>query len=66
MKTEKFLTKRLFPPSSYLMEEQLRRFKRNDHDDVIDALAYMDVLAFPPRQRGERSEREAKGREYLY
>src|SRR3990167_212914 len=51
---------------NYLLEDQLRRFPRNDHDDVIDALAYMDVLAFPPRQRGERSEREAKGREYLY
>lgn len=50
-----------------LLEDQLRRFPKAEHDDVIDALAYMEQLAFVPRSHNIRTEEEATtGKQYLY
>lgn len=36
------------------LEDELRRFPKNAHDDMIDALASLLELAFPPKNREER------------
>ena len=38
------------------LEEQLRNFPRNDHDDIIDALAYIEQIANVPRGMGSGQE----------
>jgi len=49
------------------LEDQLRRFPRTPHDDIIDALAYMEQLAFQPRIKDRRGEFESQtGKKWLY
>lgn len=49
------------------LEDQLRRFPKNSLDDIIDALAYMEQIAFPPRGREMREDSDLVGkRKYLY
>lgn len=49
------------------LEDQLQRFPKNPHDDLIDALAYMEQFAYPPRKREEREESETRGqKKWLY
>lgn len=36
------------------LEDELRRFPKNSHDDIIDSLASQLELAFPPKIREER------------
>jgi predicted phage terminase large subunit-like protein len=36
------------------LEDELRRFPKNAHDDLVDALASQLELAFPPKNREER------------
>lgn len=38
------------------LEEQLRNFPKNDHDDIIDALAYIEQIASIPRGLQARGE----------
>lgn len=49
------------------LEDQLRRFPKNSNDDIIDALAYQEQIAFPPRGREMRDDSELPGRKrFLY
>lgn len=52
---------RLLPNNIYL-EDELVRFPRSVHDDIIDALAYAPDVMFPARQKTSR----AGKRKYLY
>ena len=45
-------------------EDELMRFPRGQHDDMIDALAYFPTLAFPPR--GQAARRTGSRNRYLY
>ena len=44
------------------LEDELLRFPRGQHDDIIDALSYFPQLAFAPRMKREDSTRQ----HYLY
>jgi len=50
-------------PQNENLEDELMRFPKGRHDDVIDALAYFPTLAFPPRQRTSSMRRRNR---YLY
>lgn len=53
--------------STIALEDQLRRFPKNDHDDIIDSLSMARDFVFSPRRREQRSEMESStGRKYLY
>lgn len=47
------------------LEDELLRFPRGKHDDVIDALAYLTDFMFPAHRKKHSSERSRKHR-YLY
>lgn len=46
------------------LEDELTRFPKGKHDDLVDALAYVVAAAYPPRMKG-RSKEKRKNR-YLY
>lgn len=50
------------------LEDQLRRFPHNDHDDIIDALAYQVEFAYSPRAYEKRNDWELMrgSKKYLY
>lgn len=58
----KVLHNKLLANNIYL-EDELVRFPRSTHDDIIDALAYMLDLVYPARQPAARS---TSKRRYLY
>jgi predicted phage terminase large subunit-like protein len=41
-------------PNTDFLEDELARFPKNDHDDIIDALASQLELAFPPKNKETR------------
>jgi len=47
------------------LEEELTRFPKGKHDDIIDALSYMLQVAFPPKRKKPIREGR-KSRPYLY
>lgn len=50
-----FHPQKTYVPNAEYLEDELRRFPKNAHDDIIDALASQLELAFPPKVREERS-----------
>lgn len=50
-------------PHTMDLEEQLRTFPRGRHDDLIDALAYINQIAF---QRSKHKDRQNGRHKYLY
>ena len=51
----KILHDRLLPNNLYL-EDELVRFPRSSHDDIIDALSYVLDIIYPARQKAQRKE----------
>lgn len=49
-----FHPQKTYVPNVEYLEDELRRFPKNAHDDMIDALASHLELAFPPRGREEK------------
>lgn len=49
-----FHPQKTYVPNVEYLEDELRRFPKNAHDDVIDALASHLELAFPPKKNEER------------
>lgn len=50
-----FHPQQTFVPEIENLEDELRRFPKNAHDDIIDSLASQLELAFPPKKREERT-----------
>ncbi len=50
-------------PANVFLEDELVRFPRSSHDDVIDALSYAPDIMFPAKQR---TSTKRGGRRYLY
>lgn len=50
------------------LEDQLRSFPRSKHDDLLDALAYINNIAFQPRKNTYDDEEDGRGHKshYLY
>lgn len=51
-----FHPEKLAIPLAEDLEDELRRFPKNAHDDMIDALASQLELAFPPKKHEERKQ----------
>lgn len=49
-----FHPQRTAVPNVEYLEDELRRFPKNAHDDIIDSLASQLELAFPPKKTEER------------
>ena len=51
-------------PNNYFLEDELTRYPRGKHDDVIDALSYLLDIIYPARQKVNKA--LPKGRRWLY
>ena len=58
----KIIHSRLLPNNIYL-EDELVRFPRSSHDDIIDALSYVLDIIYPARQKAARG---GQARKWLY
>jgi predicted phage terminase large subunit-like protein len=48
------------------LEDELTRFPRGRHDDIIDAMSYLKDIVSAPRMATHNYESEGGGRKYLY